>query len=212
MDPERRAIPMDFEGTSPARAEQMGRAIGWYGRLMTAASHDRDHSEVHPALPWIVRWWWLWAIVALATGGFTIAAADGFPIVDLEFAWTVERADAATRRADLDSIRSAILWDFVFIFFYAVALSTGALWARHQFAGAVGYGLGIVVAVGGVVAGVFDIVENLSMLGYINRWAEWSGWIALAGVAAVPKFVLALAGVLYVVTGMVLFLVRRRSR
>jgi len=34
----------------------------------------------------------------------------------------------------------------------------------------------------------------------------------MAGVVAVPKFVLALAGVLYVVTSMVLFLVRRRSR
>jgi hypothetical protein len=160
-------------------------------------------------LPWIVRWWWLWAIVALAAGGFTIAAADGFPIVDLEFAWTVERADAATRGADVDSIRSAILWDFVFIFFYALALSTGALWARHQFEGAVGYGFGIVVAIGGVVAGAFDIVENLSMLGYINRWAEWSGWIALAGATAVPKFVLAAIGVVYVATGIALKLRNR---
>ena len=50
------------------------------------------------------------------------------------------------------------------------------------------------------------------MLGYLNGWGDWSGWIALAGTMAVPKFLLALAGVLYIVTGVVLFLVRRRSR
>ena len=133
----------------------------------------------------------------------------GFPIVDLKFAWTVERADAVTREADLDAIRSAIEWDFVFIFFYALALSTGALWSRHQFEDAVGYGLGIVVAIGGVVAGVFDTVENLSMLGYINGWAEWNGWIALAGVAALPKFVLAAIGVVFVATGIALMLRNR---
>jgi hypothetical protein len=178
---------------------------------MTAARHDRDQSKIHAETPWVVRWWWLWPIAALVAGGVTVAAADGFPIVDLEFAWTVERANDVTRGANFDTIRSAILWDFVFIFFYALALSTGALWARHQFEGAVGCGLGIVVAIGGVVAGVFDIVENLSMLGYLSGWGKWSGWIAMAGVVAVPKFVLAAIGVVYVATGIVLMLRNRRG-
>jgi hypothetical protein len=176
---------------------------------MTDARHDGDHSEIHPEMPWIVRWWWLWAALALLAGGFTIAAADGFPIVDLELAWTVERADDVTRGADSDTIRSAILWDFAFILFYAIALSTGALWARQQFHSPAGAAVGTGVAIGGAVAGVLDVVENLSMLGYLNGWGEWSGWIALAGTMAVPKFLLALAGVVYIVAGMVLFLVHR---
>ena len=179
---------------------------------MTAARHDGNHSEIHPEMPWIVRWWWLWAALALLAGGFTIAAADGFPIVDLELAWTVERADDVTRGANLDTIRSAILWDFASILFYALALSTGALWARQQFHSLDGATVGTVVAAGGGVAGLLDVVENLSMLGYVNGWGDWSGWIALAGATAVPKFLLATAGVLYIVTGIVLFLVRRRSR
>jgi len=84
---------------------------------MTAARQDGDHSKIHPEMPWIVRWWGLWAVLALLAGGFTIAAADGFPIVDLELAWTVERADDVTRGADFDTIRSAIFWDFAFILF-----------------------------------------------------------------------------------------------
>lgn len=179
---------------------------------MTENSHDRDNPEAHPAGPWVVRWWWLWAILALATGALTVAVADGFPIIDLELAWTVERADDVTRGADVGTIRSAILWDFAFIFFYALALFAGALWARRQFRSPPAAAMGSVVAIGGVVAGLLDVVENLSMLGYLNSWGDWDGWITLAGVMAVPKFLLALAGVLYVISGIALFLVHPRGR
>ena len=179
---------------------------------MTENSHDRDNPEAHPAGPWIVRWWWLWAILALATGALTGAVAEGFPIIDLELAWTVERADDVTRGADVGTIRSGILWDFAFIFFYALALFAGALWARRQFRSAPAVAMGSVVAIGGVVAGLLDVVENLSMLGYLNSWGDWDGWITLAGVMAVPKFLLALAGVLYIATGIALFLVHARGR
>ncbi len=179
---------------------------------MTANGRDGNNSDADLAVQWVVRRWWLWAILALVAGGFTIAAADGFPIVDLELAWTVEQADDVTRGADVDTIRSAILWDFAFIFFYALALSAGALWARRQFRSSVGIAVGTVVAIGGVVAGIFDVVENLSMLGYLNSWGDWSGWIALAGTMAVPKFLLALVGVVYIAAGIVLFIVRRPSR
>jgi hypothetical protein len=177
---------------------------------MAADGRNEHNSDADLAMQWVVRWWWLWAILALAAGGLTVAAADGFPIVDLELAWTVEQADDVTRGADVGTIRSAILWDFVFIFFYALALSTGALWARRQFRSSVGIAVGTVVAFGGVAAGIFDVVENLSMLGYLNGWGDWSSWITLAGTMAVPKFVLAFSGVVYIVAGIVLSLVRRR--
>jgi hypothetical protein len=176
---------------------------------MAADGRDEHNSDADLAMQWVVRWWWLWAILALAAGGLTVAAADGFPIVDLELAWTVEQADAVTRGANVGTIRSAILWDFVFILLYALAIFTGALWARRQFCSSVGIAVGTVVAFGGVAAGIFDVVENLSMLGYLSGW---SGWIALAGTMAVPKFLLALAGVVYIAAGLVLLAVRRPSR
>jgi hypothetical protein len=96
---------------------------------------------------------------------------------------------------------SAIYLDFVFLFFYGLALSTGSLWARRQFKGGVGSRLGIPVATAAVVAAVLDIVENLSMLGYLNGWADWSGWIPLARVVAIPKFLLVLISITYVLIG-----------
>ena len=69
----------------------------------------------------LVDFWWIWAIAALSAGAVTTAAAQGFPIVDLELAGTVERADDVVRGVDLGAVRAAILWDFLFILFYAPA-------------------------------------------------------------------------------------------
>ncbi len=156
--------------------------------------------------------WWLWALLALVAGAVTVATAEGFPIVDLELAWTVDRADEVVAGTAIDIIRRTIAWDFLFIALYALALSTGSLWARRQFVGQLIRGTGVVLATGGVVVGVFDIIENVAMLGYLNGWSSWTGWIPLAGAMAVPKFALALATVFYIVAGLALFVARRIRR
>lgn len=162
-------------------------------------------------MPRLVRLWWLWAILALVAGAVTTAAARGFPIVDLELAGTVERVDAVTHGVNVDTIRLAIAWDFLFIVLYALALAAGALWSRRQFVGRLGRAAGIIISAGGVVAGALDIVENLALLAYLNDWGTWSGWIPLARAVAIPKFALALAGVVYIAIGGVLFIVHRFS-
>jgi hypothetical protein len=168
---------------------------------MSADTSGAPHPAGDDAAPWAVRWWWLWVVLALATGAITVVAAGGFDIVDLELAGSVERANEAITGADLGAVRSAIYLDFAFLFFYGLALSTGSLWARRQFKGGVGSRLGIPVATAAVVAAVLDIVENLSMLGYLNGWADWSGWIPLARVVAIPKFLLVLISITYVLIG-----------
>lgn len=157
--------------------------------------------SIHGPAQAAVRWWWLWAVLAMVTGAITVAAADGFNIVDLELAGILERADAVVIGANLAAIRSAIYWDFAFLCFYALALCTGSLWARQQFDGGFGESIGVPIAIGAVVAGMLDIVENVSMLGYLNGWADWSGWIPLAGTMAIPKFLLVFVSVIYILIG-----------
>ena len=82
-----------------------------------------------------VRYWWAVGLAALGAGAITTAAAAGFPILELEFAWTVQRADETLAGADLDAVRATILWDFLFLALYASALYLGSLWASSQFAG-----------------------------------------------------------------------------
>ncbi len=167
---------------------------------------DDAASDTAPPIPRVLRLWWLWAILALAAGAVTTAAAQGFPIVDLELAGTVERADQVVRNADAAIIRSAIVWDFLFIVLYVLALTTGALWASAQFVSGVMQRAGVAVAFGAVAAGLFDVVENASMLAFVNGN---EGWIALARVMAIPKFLLSLIAILYILGGVTALVVRR---
>ncbi|MCL1693674.1 MAG: hypothetical protein M3096_08330 [Actinomycetia bacterium] len=160
-------------------------------------------------LHWLVDLWWLWALAALAAGAVTTAAAQGFPIVDLELAWTAERADDVVRGVDLGVVRAAVVWDFLFILFYAPALFFGSLWARRQLAGDFGRRAGTVIAVGGLIAGVLDLIENVAMLAYLRDPNAWGGWNPLAAVMAIPKFILALVAIIYILTGIVLAVGRR---
>ncbi len=157
----------------------------------------------------LVDFWWLWAIAALAVGAITTAAAKGFPIVDLELAGTAERAGDVIRGADLDEVRAAIAWDFLFIFFYSPALFFGSLWARRQFTGDFGRRAGTLIAAGGLIAGALDMVENVAMLAYLRDPGAWGGWNLLAAATAIPKFVLALVAVVYILSGIVLAVVYR---
>jgi hypothetical protein len=160
----------------------------------------------------LVDFWWLWAIAALAAGAVTTAAAQGFPIVDLELAGTSERAGEVIRGADLDVVRMAIAWDFLFIFFYAPALFFGSLWARRQFIGDFARRAGTVIAAGGLIAGVLDMVENVAMVAYLRDPGGWGGWNPLAAAMAIPKFVLALVAIVYTLSGIVLVVVHRLRR
>lgn len=157
----------------------------------------------------LVDFWWLWAIAALAAGAITTAAAQGFPIVDLELAGTAERAGDVIRGADLDEVRAAIALDFLFIFFYSPALFFGSLWARRHFAGDFGRRAGTLIAAGGLIAGALDMVENVAMLAYLRDPGAWGGWNLLAAAMAIPKFVLALVAVVYILSGIVLAIVHR---
>ncbi len=75
------------------------------------------------------------------------------------------------------------------------------MWARRHFKSRLGSKAGLPVAIGAVVAGMFDIVEYLSMLGYPNGWGDWSGWIPLATAMAIPKFLLVVISVAYILIG-----------
>ncbi|MGB9357133.1 MAG: hypothetical protein WCC01_01120 [Acidimicrobiia bacterium] len=178
---------------------------------MSADASGAPHPPEHNALPRAARRWWLWAALALVTGAITVSAAGSFNIVDLELAGTLERADEVTAGTDPGTIRMAIYWDFVFIFSYVLALSSGSLWTRRQFPNGFGSKLGLPIAIGAVTAGVFDVVENLAMLGYLNGWGEWTGWIAVARAMAIPKFILVFISIAYILGGIGTWVFRRLS-
>ena len=129
-----------------------------------------------------------------------------------QLAALVEQADEVMLGVDPGVVRAAILWDFLFIFFYAPALLFGSLWARRQFDGEFGRKAGSVIAAGGLIAGVLDLIENVAMLAYLRDPGGWGGWSPLSAAAAIPKFILALAAVVYILVGIVLAVGRSVTR
>ena len=150
-----------------------------------------------------VRYWWVVGLAALIAGAITTAAAAGFPILELEFAWTVQRADETLAGADLDAVRATILWDFLFLALYASALYLGSLWASSQFAGGRLREAGLYVAIGALLAGIFDFLENLAMLAHVNGWPGDSALLIVAGIMATLKFVFVVIAIVYIVLGIV---------
>jgi hypothetical protein len=53
---------------------------------MATDTREAADPPIRPAGGAAVRWWWLWTVLAVATGAITISAANGFNIVDLELA------------------------------------------------------------------------------------------------------------------------------
>lgn len=159
----------------------------------------------------VVRYWSAVGLAALVAGVITTAAAAGFPILELEFAWTTQRADEALAGADLDAVRATILWDFVFLALYASALYLGSLWARSRFVSDRLRKAGPYIAIGALLAGIFDFIENLAMLAHVNGWSSGSALLVVAGVMATVKFLLVLVAIVYIVMGIVVAIAGRVS-
>ncbi|MEN8235843.1 MAG: hypothetical protein ABFR89_13085 [Actinomycetota bacterium] len=176
---------------------------------MSVESHSHETPNDPQSTRWCVRWWWLVALASLVAAAITNAAAQGFPIVALELAGTAERATEAVSGYSVDAIRATIIWDFLFLALYAPALFCGALWARKQFRGRTGRRLGFPIAIGGIVAGLLDIIENAAMLAYLADPQGWNGWIPIATATAIPKFLLVLVAIVYIVVGIVLLAIRK---
>ena len=65
------------------------------------------------------------------------------------------------------------------------------------------------IAAGGLIAGALDMVENVAMLAYLRDPGAWGGWNLLAAATAIPKFLLALVAVVYILSGITLAIVHR---
>jgi hypothetical protein len=154
----------------------------------------------------VKRFWWVWAIGAAVAWVIMGAASKNFPIVNLEFAWTPQGAADALAGANLGAVRASIYWDFLFIAFYAPALFLGSLWVRDRVRSDRARTVGAVAALGALVAGVADVSENLSMLGYLHGAERW---ILLAGIMASIKFALVALALGYVLVGLAVTGTRR---
>ena len=177
-------------------------------------------------MPDLLRWppraalRWLTALALVATIGMFVffARHDGplspYTIVSLELAWTPAQAGmllAAWGQAGRQVARESLLLDFFFMPAYALLLAGLVVFEARRSAGRV-QALGLRLAWAPFAAWALDIAENLALLRVLAVAAQAApplGPLVAAGLCASLKFLLLLAGVLYVIFALAVRLATR---
>jgi hypothetical protein len=161
------------------------------------------------------------AILPLASSAATTPLAEneagGRSIVDFELAGSVSETKEilATWQAAgvLDDAKNIQLFDIVFPLIYCSALAGGCVAAAGAWRRAGRANLaraGIALAWAAFAGAVFDYVENIGLA--VSLWGHpASPWPQIAFVAGVLKFALTGAALLYALTGLVAWLLGRRT-
>ncbi|MBD0371167.1 MAG: hypothetical protein ICV60_10060 [Pyrinomonadaceae bacterium] len=132
---------------------------------------------------------------------------DKRPMMALEMAGTPKRAEevlTVTRRANKNAVglfRTAIAWDYLFIFVYPAWIAVGCMIvsrfvSEHNLPGA---GLGLFLIILMPLTSLLDAVEDYAILRVLDNQVV-SPWPEIAKWCALPKFAIALlAGIGYVI-------------
>ncbi len=141
----------------------------------------------------------------LANSGLT------YGILDFEFAWTKDRilfifADWGSEGMALQS--SGVYWDFFYIIGYSVPLFALILLFTRKLNGKI-VDIGLYMSLTPLIAGIFDLVENINLLIMLNDTSFTSFVPLTASITAFIKFSFLLVGAIFFLVVLVLTLIKR---
>ena len=152
----------------------------------------------------------LFMILNIFVFGPINAATPPYSILDLEFAWTVERA-----REILDAWGSegnilqtlGVYWDMAYIFGYGFFIFGCILLVSRRLEGAL-LKIGLFICLTPLIAGVFDFVENLNLLVMLYSPTSFTSITPMiTGILATIKFAFLLVGIVFFFIVLVIFIV-----
>jgi len=158
-------------------------------------------------------------VVMARTGATLKTPVTPHGIIDLEFAYnstkvnTVIRAWTPSATETFGKTEAAKLntyLDFIFLFFYAGFLCLACRNIAQRISGPVAKA-GSIIAAGALLAGFFDVLENIGMLMALNG-SVLTGIAFLTTLFSVIKWILAALAVLYVLAGLITLAVQRLKK
>jgi len=135
-----------------------------------------------------------------------------YGILDFEFAWTSEQisiifADWGSEGMALQA--SGVYWDFFYIVGYSIPLFALILLFTRKLSGKI-VEIGLYMSLTPIVAGIFDLVENINLLIMLNDTTDFAPFVPLiASVTALIKFSFLLVGAIFFLVVLVLTLIKR---
>ena len=158
-------------------------------------------------------------VVMARTGSPLKTPATPHGIIDLEFAYNASKVNAVIRAwtpsamesfGKIEAAKLNTYLDFIFLFFYAGFLSLACRSIAQQIKGPVAQA-GNIIAAGALLAGFFDVLENIGMLMALGGRVI-TGIAFLTTFFSVLKWVLAALAVLYVLSGLITLAVQRLKK
>lgn len=171
----------------------------------------KNYFNKPPALLFLATGSLLMLIVMAQTGATLKTAATPLGILNLEFAYTAEKAFAVilawTGLIPADNVFTAIIntWlDFIFILFYTLFLYQASKMLAITQTGLQSF-IGHFLSKGALAAGMLDVLENIGMLLTLNGHISNTVCL-LTFLFSIVKWLLAIAAVLYIlIAGSLLF-------
>jgi hypothetical protein len=142
----------------------------------------------------------------LANSGFF------YGILDFEFAWTKDQILIIFTEwggVGMALQANGVYWDFLYIIGYAVPLFALILLFTRKLSGKI-VDIGLYLSLTPLVAGIFDLVENINLLIMLNDTPNFASLVPMiASVTAFIKFSLLLVGAIFFLVVLVLTLIKR---
>jgi len=136
-----------------------------------------------------------------------------YGILDFEFAWTKSQILDIFAKWEVGEGMSmqtnGVYWDFLYIIGYSVPLFALILLFSRNLTGKIA-DIGIYISLTPLIAGVFDLVENVNLLIMLNDTTNFASFVPLtASITAFIKFSFLLVGAIFFLVVLVLTLIKR---
>jgi len=142
----------------------------------------------------------------IATGSYR------YSILDFEFAWTKEQILWIFSVWEVDGMAlqaTGVYWDFLYIFGYAVPLFALILFFSRKLEDRAAT-IGLYMSLTPIIAGVFDVIENVNLLIMLNMTPDFASFVPLiTSISATIKFGFLIVGAIFFLVALVLFIIKK---
>ena len=134
-----------------------------------------------------------------------------YNVLDFEFAWTADRIAvifAAWGTVGIEAQTLGVYWDFLYIIGYGFFISGCILLVSRNLTGKI-QKLGLYITLLPLIAGIFDVIENINLLIMLQNPASFSAIVPfIASISALIKFSLLILGIGFFFIALILLVIR----